>query len=139
MSDEDFIAALEACRLPESLFDHAAHVRAGYLYLRRQEFPFAASRMCATIKDYARSLGKGERYHETITIGFMALIKERLFRGGDGGGWEGFKAQNPELLRKDVLLEYYPKAVLDSEQARSGFLLMKCGAKAPKRPPVRSS
>jgi hypothetical protein len=30
MTDEEFIRALESCRLPESEFGHAAHVRAGY-------------------------------------------------------------------------------------------------------------
>jgi hypothetical protein len=38
MSDEEFLAALETCRLPAAEFNHAAHVRAAYLYLRRQSF-----------------------------------------------------------------------------------------------------
>lgn len=124
MTDEKFIADLEACRLPEALFDHAAHVRAGYLYLRAHRFPQATARMCATIMNYAASLGKPDRYHETITFGFMALIQDRLRNRGDGGGWDGFKAQNPELLRADALLAYYPKEVLESEDARAGFVLM---------------
>ena len=123
MTDEMFIAELEACRLPDSVFDHAAHVRAGYLYLRAQSFPQAAARMCAAIKNYAASLGKKDRYHETITFGFMVLIQEHLRNRGDGGGWV-FKAQNPELLRRDALLAYYPKSVLESDEARARFVLM---------------
>jgi hypothetical protein len=38
MSDEEFLAALETCRLPAAEFNHAAHVRAGYLYLRQRTF-----------------------------------------------------------------------------------------------------
>lgn len=124
MTDEEFIAELESCRLPEHRFDHAAHVRGGFLYLRWQKFPQAAARMCTTIETFASSLGKADRYHETITIGFMALIQEHLCRRGDGGGWEGFKAQNPELLRKDALLAYYPRAVLESAEARARFVLL---------------
>lgn len=124
MTDEEFIAEFEAYRLPESLFDHAAHVRAGYLYLRRQKFPQAVARMCTAIEGYARSLGRADRYHETITIAFMALIQEHVYRRGDGGGWEEFKARNPELLRKDALLAYFPKAVLDSDEARARFMLL---------------
>ncbi len=47
MSDDEFLAALEANTLPEAYFDHAAHVRAGYLYLRRLPFPQATAAMCA--------------------------------------------------------------------------------------------
>ena len=38
MTDEEFLRALETCELPESAFNHAAHVRAGYLYLRSEGF-----------------------------------------------------------------------------------------------------
>ncbi len=124
MTDEKFIAELEACRLPDSLFDHAAHVRAGYLYLRAHSFPQAAACMCAAITNYATSLGKKDRYHETITFAFMVLIQEHLRNRGDGGGWEGFEAQNPELFRRDALLAYYPKSVLESDEARTRFVLM---------------
>ena len=47
LSDAEFLDAFEACTLPEAYFDHAAHVRAGYLYLRRLPFPQATAAMCA--------------------------------------------------------------------------------------------
>jgi hypothetical protein len=124
MTDEEFIAELEACILPESHFDHAAHVRAAYWYLRRLPFPDAAARMCTTLRSYTLSLGRAGRYHETLTIGFMAVILDHLRRRGDGGGWAGFRADNPELLRKDLLLDYYPQAVLASAEARERFVLV---------------
>ena len=125
MSDDEFILELETCRLPALLFDHTAHVRTGYLYLRREKFPQAAARICATIERYADSLGKVGLYHETITIAFMALIQEHLHRRGDGGGWQGFRAANPELLCKDALLAYYPENVLESAEARARFVLLR--------------
>ena len=124
MTDRDFIAELEACRLPEALFPHAGHLRAAYLYLRAEPFPQATARMCRTIQNYARSLGKADKYHETLTIGFMALVQKHLRLRGDGGGWQGFREQNPELLRKDALLAYYPAAVLESAEARATFVLV---------------
>jgi len=123
LTDETFIAELEACSLPQAAFDHAAHVRAGYAYLIRLPFPDAVARMCGTIKKYADSIGKAGLYHETITIAFMALIQEHLYLRGDGGGWTGFRDQNPELLRKEALLAYYPKTVLESADARMRFVL----------------
>jgi hypothetical protein len=122
--DAQFLAALEDCTLPPDCFDHAAHVRAGYLYLGRAPFPQATAAMCATIARYARALGKPERYHETISVAFMALINAQLRQQGDGGGWEQFRARNPQLLRSDALLAYYPRAVLESCAARSCFTLL---------------
>jgi hypothetical protein len=122
--DALFLAALEDCSLAADCFDHAAHVRAGYLYLRRAPFPQATAAMCTSIARYARALGKPERYHETITVAFMALINVRLRQQGDGGGWEQFRARNPQLLRGDALLAYYPRAVLESREARSCFTLL---------------
>lgn len=124
IGDAQFLAALEAATLPPELFDHAAHVRAGYLYLRRLPFPQATAAMCATIANYARALGKPERYHETITVAFMALINAQLRRNGDGGSWQDFRARHPQLLRRDALLAYYPREVLESLEARSCFKLL---------------
>jgi hypothetical protein len=124
MTDTEFLTELETCRLPACDFPHAGHLRAAYLYLRAEPFPQAAARMCATIRRYADALGKPEKYHETVTIGFMALIQRHLRLRGDGGGWPGFLEQNPELLRKDALLAYYPAAVLESAEARATFVLV---------------
>ena len=99
MTDSDFLAALERCTLPEADFTHAAHVRAAYLYLCRGSFGQAIDRMAATIRRYATSLGKPDRYHDTITVGFLALIRARICERGDGGGWAEFAAVNSRSAR----------------------------------------
>jgi hypothetical protein len=99
MSDEEFLAALESCSLSERDFGHAAHVRAAYLYSRSRDFAAALEKMRRAIRTYAASLGKADRYHETITVAYLALIRQRLFERGDGGGWEGFCAGEPGTAR----------------------------------------
>jgi hypothetical protein len=123
MTDEEFLEALERCVLPESAFGHAAHVRAAYLCLRAEEFSGALERTRRAIRNYARHLGKAERYHETITVAYLALIQQHICERGDGGGWAAFERENPELLRPGLLLEFYPKAQLESELARKVFVL----------------
>jgi hypothetical protein len=123
MSDDEFLAALEACALSERDFGHAAHVRAAYLYSRSGDFATALVKTRRAIRNYAGSLGKADRYHETITVAFLALIREKLCQYGDGGGWEGFARQNPELLERDLLLRFYPQTQLNSALARKVFLL----------------
>lgn len=103
MTDTEFLANLEGCKLPTAAFNHAAHVRLAYLCLREEDFPAALVRVRALIKNFADSIGKGSLYDESITVGFLELIHEHLQKRGDAGGWEAFKEQNPELLRKDAL------------------------------------
>jgi hypothetical protein len=123
MNDEEFLAALEACTLPEDAFRHADHVRAAYLYLRAGTFAEATVRMTAALRRYATAQGKPERYHETITVAYLALINQHLHDRGDGGGWEGFRRDNPSLLDRRLLLHYYRPETLGSPRARQVFLL----------------
>jgi hypothetical protein len=123
MTDEEFLRALESCDLPESDFGHAAHVRAGYLYLRQADFAGALVRIRRAIRNYARHLGKPDRYHETITVAYVALIQQHICERGNGGGWAAFARENCELFQPDLLHHFYPRAQLESELARRVFLL----------------
>lgn len=122
-SDEAFLRALEACVLLEADFGHAAHVRAAYLYLSAGDFANALARLQRTIRAYASSLGRADRYHETITVACLALIQQHIAQRGDGGGWDGFERQNPELFERDLLLNFYSRRQLESGLARRVFLL----------------
>jgi hypothetical protein len=134
MTDAEFLSALETCTLPQSDFGHSAHVRAAYLYLRAEGFSGALERTRRAIRAYALHLGKSGLYHETITVAYLALIQQHMFQRGDGrdggdggegegGGWAAFERDNPELFRPGLLLDYYPKAQLESDLARRVFVL----------------
>jgi hypothetical protein len=124
MTDAEFLAALESGTLPEADFNHAGHVRAAWLYLRQGSFPEALARMSGALRTYAATHGKPDRYHETITVAYLALINERLLlRGGGDGGWQGFLEQNHELLDRRLLTHYYRPETLASPAARRVFIL----------------
>lgn len=123
MTDGELLAALEACTLPEGDFHHVDHVRAAYLYLRNGGFAEAIARMTSALRRYAAAHGKAARYHETITVAFLALVNQRLHEQGDGGGWEGFIRENPDLLDQRILLHYYRPDTLGSDRARRVFVL----------------
>ena len=123
MTDPEFLRALENCELPETEFAHAAHVRAAYLYLQEYDFAEALKRIRGTIRNYVRHLGKPDRYHETITVAYLAIIQQHLCERGDAGGWPGFARENAELLQPDLLQRFYTRAQLDSAMARRIFVL----------------
>jgi hypothetical protein len=123
MTDREFLRLLENCELPEQEFGHAAHVRAAYLYLQDYDFAGALERICRAIRNYARHLGKPGRYHETVTVAYLALIQQHICERGDAGGWPAFARQNAELFQPDLLQRFYSRSQLDSEMARRIFVL----------------
>jgi hypothetical protein len=121
MTDQEFLQALENCTLPAADFSHRNHVRAAYLYLRDRSFGAAIDAMCATLQRYVRHLGKADRYHETITVAFMALVNAHRVERDEP--WEEFIARNPRLLDSKLLATYYSPETLGAEAARRRFLL----------------
>ena len=130
MNDQQFLSALEHGELPEQEFTHAAHVRAAYLVLRESDFPRALERIRSAIVNFATRLGKPEKYHETITVAFLSLIQQQRVQRGDPGSWAAFSRDNPELLRADLLLDYYDQRQLGSDLARRTFVLPRATARA---------
>ena len=123
MLDEGFLEALESCRLPPAAFGHEGHVRAAYLCLRSGTLGEAIDRVGSAIRRYAAAQGLPGRYHETITLAYVLLIRRHLHERGDGGGWDGFRAANPELFERDLLLRWYARDELDGALARAVFVL----------------
>jgi hypothetical protein len=119
--DTGFLAALEDCTLPPGVFTHRNHLRAAYLYLSRLPFGAAIDAMCATLRRYTAHLGAADKYHETITVAFMALVNAH--RAQTQESWESFIARNPALLDSKLLGGYYSRETLAGSRARRMFLL----------------
>lgn len=123
MTDDEFLAALEGGALPAGSFDHTAHVRAAYLYLERRGFIDGMAAFRASLLGYATRHGAAGKYHETITVAFLAVIHERLHGERAGEGWPEFAARNPDLFARDFLQRYYRRETLASPLARAIFVL----------------
>jgi hypothetical protein len=115
---EDF----ESGRLDPRDFHHRDHVRMSYELFRRHPFPEALLHLARGLRQLAAKAGHAAHYHETITAAFLALIAERRLRE-DYASWEDFAARNPDLLRKDLLADWYEPSTLASKAARETFIL----------------
>lgn len=116
------LADFEAGRVDPLSFPHRAHVEVSYELLERHPFPEALLHLARGLRELAARAGRPEVYHETITAAFLAVIAERRLRD-HYIGWEDFAARNPDLLRKELLADFYEMAVLQSATARQTFVL----------------
>ena len=123
MTDAEFVAAFEAAEV-SSEFHHADHVRMAWIYLSRYSLPEAITRFSAALRRFALAKDKPGLYHETITLGYLLLINERMQRDAAPRRWEQFTAENPELFDppKTFLSQYYSEQLLNSPHARRVFV-----------------
>lgn len=121
MTDDEFLAAFEACTLPRPLWTHEAHVRMAWLYLTRLPFADALERIRGGIRRYNASLGNAAGYHDTITVAYACLLAARLAPGED---FAAFGDRNPDLLDRTMsaLKRYYSDERLNSAEAREQFV-----------------
>ena len=124
LSDEEFVSRFESCAFLPNEFHHREHIRLAWIYLKRYGALEALARTSDGLRRLAASLGKAERYHETITWAFVLLVNERMAKDC-ARDWEEFARTNPDLLdwKPSVLKQYYADEVLESEIARRAFVL----------------
>ena len=122
MSGEIDLEAFEAGAFDLCAFDHRDHLRMGFELARRAPFTEAANRFAAALRQITARTGQPERYHDTITVAFMALIAERLGEDRDQP-FEAFERANPDLFDRKVLTRWYDEARLNSAAARRAFVL----------------
>jgi hypothetical protein len=75
-----------------------------------------------TILRFAMSLGKGEKYHTSVTIAWMRLIEAAMRCTPQLNGFAQFIGAHPWLLNREALLAFYSKERLWSEQARTAWV-----------------
>jgi hypothetical protein len=121
MTDDEFLAAFEACAFTRPEWTHEAHVRMAWLYLTRLPVDEALDRVRAGIQKLNGTIGSPDGYHETITVAFVRVIASRL-RIGDT--FAAFRDRNPDLFDRTLtaLLRHYTKDRLWSPEARRAFI-----------------
>lgn len=112
----------ERLELDPSSFRHRDHVAAAYAMLRKYPFLEAMSRYANTIRTMATNAGAATKFHVTITVAFISLIAERM-ASSVHHDFEEFSRQNPDLFAADVLERFYPTERLESELARTIFVM----------------
>jgi hypothetical protein len=72
------------------------------------------------IRAMAAANGKPEAYHDTRTAAWVRILVAA--RTGFAGDFAAFLDAHPELVRRDLLSDYYSDALLTSDEARAAFI-----------------
>jgi hypothetical protein len=125
MQHDEFLSLFEALLFPVAEFHHRDHVRLAWIYLDRYPPLEGLQRFTDSLKAFVAHHGATDKYHETLTWSFFLLIHERMRRPARAQTWEQFERTNPDLFdwERNVLLRYYREETLNSDLARSIFVL----------------
>src|SRR4029077_9147002 len=105
--DPAMVRALERCEPPPEGFHHALHLRVAWVYLAESaSVDEAIGRMAATLRRFAASVGKAEKYSQATTEFWMhqvAAVRAVM----PGGGVDAAIRAYPWLLDKNAIVAYY--------------------------------
>lgn len=130
--ERHFVESFRDGTLDAGGFHHRDHVRLAFLVLRVEPLPAALETFSRGLRRLAASVGRPERYHETVTWALLLLIHEARQRHGPDRTWEAFAADHPDLLEwpSPLLARIYREETLGSDFARRTFVLPDRGGDA---------
>jgi hypothetical protein len=129
VNDDTLVQAFEDQSLPLEQWNHRAHVRVAFTYLRRHAFADALRRMRAGVKAFnlhhhvPDSPTSG--YHETTTVAFMTIIAATMQAYGNTyptRDSEAFCDTHPHLLHKHILRLFYSPERRMLPEAKHSFV-----------------
>jgi len=122
IKQSELLQSFEACTIDASLFDHTAHIRVAYEMLNQYDFLKASYKYAEGIYNLAKRVGAPTKFNATITLSFLSLIAERM-EVTPHINFEDFLEQHPDLTSKHILNKWYSSERLQSDLARSVFLM----------------
>src|SRR6476661_3457337 len=76
MTDVELTRALERSEIANENFHHISHLHVAWVYLAESSsMQQAANKMRDTLRRFAAAAGKLEKYHETITLFWIELLR----------------------------------------------------------------
>jgi len=102
-ADVELARALERCEVPPEGFPHASHLRVAWVHLSQSaSLDQAIERMASTLRRFAVSVGKAEKYSDATTVFWMLQVAaaRAVMPGAD---LDAVLRAYPRLLDKDFI------------------------------------
>jgi hypothetical protein len=120
-TDEDFRDAFESLRIPNEMFHHREHIRLAWIYSRQYPQEQALALMVQGIQAFAKHHGAASKYHHTITVAWMRLVRHAVRLAPSAPDFNTFASAHPRFFNPRLLEYYYSKARLQSDAARHAW------------------
>ena len=124
MITDPLVRAFENATIDPRQFHHREHLYVAWCYLRSLPPEQAVARYVQHLRKLVEVLGVPQKFHATITWAYVVLLHDAMERSPDLD-FDALLAKNPALLdsKAGVLYEHYDRRQLESDEARSRFVL----------------
>ena len=122
MQDDAFLQAFESATLPNPSFRHLDHLRLTWLYLRRDGTELGSQRVVDGIRHFAAAHGAANRYHETLTRFWIALVQHVIDAFPRIERFDELVAEYPHMTDKSLVYRHYSAAALAEPAARQTWI-----------------
>ncbi|MBT8485740.1 MAG: hypothetical protein HKO59_15605 [Phycisphaerales bacterium] len=123
---DDLLDRFERCVIPLEAWTHHTHLSVAIAYLRRLPLDAACDAMRRGIMAFNATHGIESRpdggYHETITWAWMQVLAVVLREAPATADADAILERYPALLEKRLLLRFYSRDLIMSEDARTGIV-----------------
>jgi hypothetical protein len=121
-NDQEFREAFESLKIPNEMFRHREHIRLAWIYSRHFPEEQALALMVQGIQAFAKHHGASAKYHHTITVAWMRLVRHAAHSVPPAPDLNAFASVHPRLFNPQLLEYYYSKARLQSDAARNAWI-----------------
>lgn len=120
--DETLVRDFEAAKVNPAQFRHREHLFVAWSFLKDAPLEEALARYVRGLQRLVTALGVPEKFHRTMTWGYLVLLDEAM-RRTPNVGFEELLGENPHLLSATALHAHYSPEELATERARTQVVL----------------
>src|SRR5437667_1582530 len=117
----DLVRRFESCEIHPADFRHYQHLTVALWYVRQFPYDTASEKMRTGIQKLAAAYGK-TGYHETITLFWLAIVREFWARSRSHSIAELANKLAAECADKNLIRDYYSEDLLTSDKAKNGWV-----------------
>lgn len=123
LSNIEFENQFKNAALDPKLFNHEAHLRLAWIYIKNDGIDKAVEQVCNQIINYTNHLGAANKYNETVTIAAVRAVYH-FYLKSRSDNFRDFINEFPRLKFnfKELLAQHYHVDIFNSEVAKSSFL-----------------
>jgi hypothetical protein len=115
------VHSFEACTIHPAEFKHYQHLTVALWYVANFSYDEATVKMRTGIQKLATAYGK-TGYHETITLFWLAIVREFLARSHSRSIVELANKLAAECADKNLIRDYYSEDLLTSDKAKNRWV-----------------
>ena len=123
LNDSDFEQRFQDCSLEPSLFNHEAHVRLAWVYIKKYGEAVAIQKICEDIRRFDQTHGDGNKFHVTLTVASVKAVNH-FIKKSSSSSFKAFISEFPRLKTsfKELLGQHYGFNVLVNEKAKTTYI-----------------